>query len=139
MGALNMTQRVLNISNTQIISGTEIMTPGEGGAHTRLLWAYVPPFASRPDITVSIYSPEETFYQDRPECKEDPENPGTNLCGNAGSTFAPWAIEYHPLAGPDETDLIAIVSANTDPGEPSSAIFLCSYLAIGEARVPAPN
>lgn len=53
-----MTQRVLRIDNTQIVSGTETMKPGEGGDHTRLLWASVPPFASRPDVTITLYSAE---------------------------------------------------------------------------------
>jgi hypothetical protein len=35
-----MAQQILNSSNIndfQIVSGTEIMSPGEGGAHTRIL------------------------------------------------------------------------------------------------------
>lgn len=131
-----MSQRIQTFKNsqvvTQIVSGTEIMTPGEGGAHTRLLWASVPPFASRPDITVTISAPETAFYAGMPECW-DGEDSTINLCGNVGATFVPWAIEYHARSAAGGNDLIAICSANTDPGVESSALFVCSYVAIGEA------
>ncbi len=107
-----MTQRVLSMNNTQIVSGTEMMTPGEGGAHTRLLWASVPPFAARPDITISIYSAEGM--------------------PNSGTTFTPWSIEYVPQGAANGMDLIAISAANTETGEPSSVEVVCSYLAIGD-------
>lgn len=107
-----MTQRLLNLNNTQIVSGTEIMVPGEGGSHTRLLWVSVPTFASRPDITISIYSAEGM--------------------ANPGTTFVPWSIEYVPQSGAGGLDLIAISATNTETGAASSVEVVCSYLAIGE-------
>ncbi|OQW78757.1 MAG: hypothetical protein BVN35_03630 [Proteobacteria bacterium ST_bin11] len=106
-----MTQQVLNINNTQIVSGTENMTPGEGGAHTRLLWASVPPFSSRPDITISIYSAEGM--------------------ANPGHTFAPWSIEYVPEGAAGGWDLLAISAANTETGLETDVNVVCSYLAVG--------
>jgi hypothetical protein len=115
-----MTQRVLNINNTQIVSGTEIMTPGEGGEHTRLLWVSVPSFASQPDVTISIYS-DETEANPYPSGKSNP-----------GHTFAPWSIQYIPQGGAGGMDLIAISATNTDVGAPSPVQVVCSYLAIGD-------
>ncbi|MDX8128862.1 hypothetical protein QLH52_16310 [Methylomonas sp. OY6] len=109
-----MTQQVLNINNTQIVSGTESMTPGEGGAHTRLLWASVPPFSARPDVTVSIYSAEGM--------------------SNAGTTFVPWSIEYVPGGAAGGRDLIAISAANTETGLETDVDVVCSYLAIGPSE-----
>lgn len=123
-----MTQRVLNFDNTQIVSGTETMTPGEGGTHTRLLWASVPPFASRPDITITIYSAEGTptpgpTFAPWPE--ETVRNPGT--------TFVPWSIEYVPQGGAGGMDLIAISATNSETGDATSVgDIVCSYLAIGD-------
>ncbi len=114
-----MTQRVLNINNTQIVSGTEIMTPGEGGEHTRLLWVSVPSFASQPDVTISIYSDET---------EANPYPPGKS---NIGNTFAPWSIQYIPQGGAGGMDLIAISATNTDVGAPTPVQVVCSYLAIG--------
>jgi hypothetical protein len=67
-------QRTLNLNATQIVSGSEIMTPGEGRDHTRLLWASAPPFATRPDVTLSNYSAEGM--------------------ANPGTMFVPWSVEY---------------------------------------------
>lgn len=117
-----MPQRVLNISNTQMVSGTEIMTPGEGGEHTRLLWVSVPPFTSKPDVTISIYS-DETDANPYPLGKS-----------NAGTTFAPWSIQYVPEGGAGGLDLIAISAANTATGEATPVQVVCSYLAIGESN-----
>lgn len=125
-----MTQRTIN-GDTQIVSGTEIMTPGEGGAHTRGLTVYVPPFASRPDITVSIYTPEVQFLDEVPGCERESEDSG-NPCGNPGHTFSPWAIEYIPQGGADGKDQISISATNAAPGEATTALFLCSYVVIGE-------
>ena len=124
-----MPQRVIRIDNTQIISGTEAMTPGEGGLHTRLLWAAVPPFATRPDITITIYSAEGmpspgATYAPWPE----------DTVRNPGKTFAPWSIEYVPQGAAGGMDLIAIAAANTETGEATDiGDIVCSYLAIGDA------
>jgi hypothetical protein len=107
------------------------MTPGEGGAHTRVLTVYVPPFASRPDITISIYTPEIQFLDEVSECKRDSEN-SESPCGKPGHTFSPWAIEYIPLGGADGKDQTSISATNADPGEATTALFLCSYVVIGE-------
>jgi len=119
-----MNQRVMTLTDgeqiTQIVSGTELMTPGEGGDHTRLLWATVPPFGSTPDITVTLYSDDH---------KEDDGDPTND---NAGTTFVPWAIQYRPLEVGGHSDLIAISSTNTQVGEPSPVRVFCSYLAIGD-------
>ncbi|MFZ4701272.1 MAG: hypothetical protein ACOYMG_14580 [Candidatus Methylumidiphilus sp.] len=117
-----MSQRVLNINNTQIVSGTEVMTPGEGGEHTRLLWASVPPFASQPDITISIYSDESKL------------NPYPEGESNPGTTFAPWSIEYVPQGAAGGRDLLAISATNTETGAASPVRVVCSYLAIGESN-----
>jgi hypothetical protein len=126
-----MPQRVLKINNTQIVSGTEAMTPGEGGTHTRLLWASVPPFASRPDITIAIYSaegmpsPGPTFA---PWSECTVRNPGT--------TFATWSIEYVPQGGAGGMDLIAIAATNTETGAATLVgDVVCSYLAIGDEAI----
>ena len=116
-----MAQRMLNVNNTQIISGTEIMVPGEGGDHTRLLWASVPQFASQPDITISIYS-DETDLNPYPAGKS-----------NVGTTFAPWSIQYIPQGGAAGMDLIAISATNTETGQATPVQVVCSYLAIGES------
>lgn len=42
----------IQVNETQIISGTEIM---RGEDHTRQIDVSIPRFASRPDITISIY------------------------------------------------------------------------------------
>jgi hypothetical protein len=128
-----MTQRVIRIENTeivtQIVSGTEIMTPGEGGTHTRLLWASVPQFASRPDVTVTIYSAEG---MPSPGAMFAPWPDDT--VRNPGATFAPWSIEYVPQGTAGGKDLIAISATNTDPGtETPIGDIVCSYLAIGDA------
>lgn len=110
-----MAQRILNLNDAQIVSGTETMTPGEHGEHTRMLWVSVPHFATRPDITVSIYSAEGM--------------------PNAGTTFAPQFIEYIPEGGADGLDLIAISTINTEACIPISVHdtdVVCSYLAVGE-------
>lgn len=118
-----MTQRVLIIKKTQLVSGTEIMVPGEGGGHTRLLWASVPKFSSRPDVTITIYSDDNDVV-----LNPDPLDPADF---NPGATFAPWAIQYLPLQGVDGWDLIAISASNTQPGVETKARVFCSYLAIG--------
>jgi hypothetical protein len=126
-----MTQQVLNLSNAnnaQIVSGTEIMQPGEGGAHTRGLTIFVPAFKSRPDITVSIYTPEVQFLDNVPGCEREPGE--GNPCGNIGHTFSPWAIEYIPQVGGNQ-DQITISAANAETGLETEALFLCSYVAIG--------
>lgn len=110
-----MDQQIININDTQIISGIEIMAVGEGGSHTRKLWVSVPPFASRPCITVNIYVAEDS---------PDPD-----------TTFAPWAIEYIPKGAPGGLDLIGISTANTKNGIPyplDDTQVVCSYLAVGE-------
>jgi hypothetical protein len=127
-----MTQQVLNLKNTnnaQIVSGTEIMEPGEGGAHTRGLTVFVPAFKSRPDITVSIYTPEVQFLDRLDRCKRESEG-SPNPCGNIGHTFSPWAIEYIPQVLGDQ-DQITISAANAETGLETEALFLCSYVAIG--------
>jgi hypothetical protein len=113
-----MSQRTLNLNTTQIVSGSEIMTPGEGGDHTRLLWASVPPFAARPDVTLSIYSAEGM--------------------ANPGTTFVPWSIEYVARGGAGGLDLLAISAANTDHGVASNVSVVCSYLAVGERESVPP-
>lgn len=120
-----MTQRILKLkkaSDPQIVSGTEIMTAGEGGDHTRLLWASVPPFASRPDITISIYSDDDM----------PPAIPAEQF--NSGTTFIAWAIQYVPEGAAGGNDLIAISATNTEPGEATPVRVMCSYVAIGERR-----
>lgn len=117
-----MAQRVFNIGNMQIVSGTEIMTPGEGGGHTRLLWANVPPFTSRPDITISIYSDDDMPPVPNPE----DFNPGT--------AFTPWGIQYVPQGAAAGMDLIAISATNIDIGQETPVRVICSYLAIGESN-----
>ncbi len=110
-----MAQRILNIGNTQIVSGSEVMTVGEGGEHVRSLWLSVPVFASRPDITVTIFA------------ADDMPNPGV--------TFAPWAVQYVPQNGVDGMDLIAISAATTEPGyavPAEVANVVCSYIVIGD-------
>lgn len=116
-----MTQRIVTINNTQFVSGTELMAHGEGGDHTRLLWASVPPFAARPDVTVSIYSAEtgNPFYP-------------LTASASSGTSFTPWSIEYVPGGGANGADLIAISAANTETGVASDATVVCSYLAIGD-------
>jgi hypothetical protein len=123
-----MTQRVLNLDKTQIVSGTETMAPGEGGTHTRLLWASVPPFASRPDITITIYSAEGT------PTSGPTYSPWTeNRVRNPGTTFAPWSIEYVPQGAAGGMDLIAISATNTETGAATTVgDIVCSYLAIGD-------
>lgn len=116
-----MTQRILTINNTQAVSGSELMEVGEGGGHTRLLWATVPTFSSRPDVTVSIYSAET----------DNPFYPPTAK-SSSGTTFAPWSIEYVPGGGANGADLIAISAANTETGVASDVAVVCSYLVIGE-------
>lgn len=128
-----MTQQVLNLNNAnnpQIVSGTEIMEPGEGGAHTRRLTVFVPAFKSRPDITVSIYTPEVQFLDNVPGCERESADSG-NPCGNIGHPFSPWAIEYIPQVG-ENLDQISISAANAEAGVATAALFLCSYVAIGE-------
>ncbi len=116
-----MTQRILRLNSTQIVSGTERMTPGEGGTHTRQLWASVPRFSSRPDIAITIYSPEDgsIFFEE-------------GDVGNPGTTFTQWAIEYVPEGGVAGWDLIAISATNNNIGAASDCLFVCSYVAIGE-------
>lgn len=124
-----MTQRVLRIDNTQIVSGTETMTPGERGAHTLFLWASMPPFASRPDVTITLYSAEGmpslgTVFAPWPE--DTVRNPGT--------TFVPWSIEYVPQGAAGGKDLIAISATNSEIGfETSVGDIVCSYIVIGDA------
>lgn len=125
-----MTQQVLKLNNAQIVSGTEIMQPGEGGAHTRVLTVFVPAFAARPDITLSIYTPEVQFLDNVPGCERESRD-SPNPCGNPGHTFSPWAIEYIPQVGGDK-DQITISAANAEAGLATAALFLCSYVAIGE-------
>ncbi|OUC16560.1 MAG: hypothetical protein B0A82_00970 [Alkalinema sp. CACIAM 70d] len=128
IGALIMPQRVIQIDNTQIISGTEAMTPGEGGSHTRLLWAAVPAFASRPDITVTIYAAEG---MPSPGATYAPWSEDT--VRNSGKTFVPWSIEYVPQGAANGMDLIAISAANTDKDNDTDVgDIVCSYLAIGD-------
>ncbi len=127
-----MTQQVLDLNNTnnaQIVSGTEIMQPGEGGSHTRVLTVFVPAFASRPDITLSIYTPENQVLDSVPGC-ERPSEDEPSPCGNPGLTFSPWAIEYIPQALGDK-DQITISATNAQAGLATTALFLCSYVAIG--------
>jgi hypothetical protein len=119
-GVSTMANRVLNIDDSQIVSGTGMMAPGEGGGHTRLLWASVPAFASRPDITISIYSDDDVPPVPQPE----------NF--NPGVAFTPWAIQYVPQAGVDGMDLIAISAVNINIGQDTPVRVMCSYLAIGE-------
>jgi hypothetical protein len=114
-----MPQRVVT-SNTQIVSGTEIMRGGpdvDHPTHTRELAISVPKFASQPDITISIYSDESSDL-----------NPYSKDESNSGTTFAPWSIEYRPLEGVDGWDLIAISATNTDVGQPTPVRVVCSYL-----------
>jgi len=118
-----VSQRVLKLNDMQIVSGTERMAAGDGGSHTRLLWASVPPFASRPDVTVTIYSTEDNsaFYEN-------------GDVASSGETFVPWSIEYVPRSGVGGSDLLAVSAANTAIGAASDRVFVCSYLAVGEER-----
>ena len=124
-----MSQRVLTIPNTSgntlIVSGTEIMEIPAG--HVRSAEAHVPSFATKPDITITIYSDESIPYNPYPEPEE-----GEADVSNPGVTFVPWSIEYRPKEAPDEGDRIIISAANTNPGVSSAARVVCSYLAIGE-------
>jgi hypothetical protein len=128
-----MAQQILNSSNIndfQIVSGTEIMSPGEGGAHTRILTVFVPRFQSRPDITVTISTPEMAFLDTVPGCERE-SNDLESPCSNPANPVAPWAIQYIPQVGAD-IDQITISAANAAAGVPTAAVFLCSYIAIGK-------
>ena len=85
-----MSQRVLTIPNTSgntlIVSGTEIMEIPAG--HVRSAEAHVPSFATKPDITITIYSDESIPYNPYPEPEE-----GEADVSNPGVTFVPWSIE----------------------------------------------
>jgi hypothetical protein len=77
----------IQATETQIISGTEIMI---GVDHTRQIDVSIPRFASRPDITISIYSDDNM-----------PPAIGSDENANPGTMFAPWAVEYRPEDGVD--------------------------------------
>lgn len=109
-----MSQRVLNLNEAQIISGTEMMTGSENSEHTHLVCVSVPCFATRPDITVSIYSAEGI--------------------ANPEIIFPP-SVEYIPKGAANGQDLIAIATVNTHEGTSISlegVNVVCSYLAVGE-------
>jgi hypothetical protein len=127
-----MNEQTLNLNGVQIVSGTDIMEAGEGGAHTRGLTVFVPGFASRPNITVSIYTPEREFLKSLDRCKPKSEDEDQEIgtCGNQGQTFSPWAIEYIPQVLGNK-DQITISAANAETGLETGALFLCSYVAIG--------
>lgn len=110
-----MSQQIINISDTQIVSGIEPMASAEGNGHLRILWATVPAFAQRPSITVNIYS--------------------TDDMDNSSATVVSWAVEYIPNGTADGLDLIGISlenAANDSPYYFEQANMVCSYMAIGE-------
>ena len=84
----------IQINQTQIISGTEVMS---GKDHTRQIDVSVPRFASRPDITISIYSDDNMSPQI-----------ASNENANPGTMFTPWAIEYRPGDGVDGQGRIVV-------------------------------
>jgi hypothetical protein len=106
------------INEIQIISGTEIMI---GEDHTRQIDVSIPRFASRPDITISIYSDDNM-----PPAISSDEN------ANPGTIFAPWAIEYRPEDGVDGMDRIVVSAANTQDGVATPVRVMCSYIVMGE-------
>lgn len=77
----------------------------------------MPPFAARPDLTLSTYSAEGM--------------------ANPGTMFVPWSVEYVAPGGAGGLDLLGISAANTDHGVAINVSVFCSYLAIGE-RESAP-
>ena len=92
-----------------------------GEDHTRQIDVSVPRFASRPDITISIYSDDNMS----PKIASD-EN------ANPGTMFAPWAIEYRPEDGVGGQDRIVVSAANTQDGVSTPVRVMCSYIAIGK-------
>ena len=108
----------IQINKIQIISGTEIM---RGEDHTRQIDVSIPRFASKPDITISIYSDDNMPPKIAPD-----EN------ANPGTMFAPWAIEYRPRDGIDGKDRIVVSAANTQDGVSTPVRVMCSYIVIGE-------
>jgi hypothetical protein len=123
-----MSKNIFNVDNGLMISGTEVMMVGAGG-HTRSLEIQVPQLIAKPDITVTIYSDESNPYNPYPEPEEGEED-----LSNAGTTFAPWSIEYRPKEAPDEGDRIIISATNTDPGIATPVRVVCSYLVVGKAK-----
>lgn len=121
-----MSRHILNIGDTLLISGTKIMLDGEG-THTRSLEVEVPKLIAKPDITLTIYSDESTPYNPYPEPKEGEEDNS-----NAGTTFAPWSIEYRSRESVNGDDRIIISATNTDTGVATPVRVVCSYLVIGQ-------
>ena len=107
----------IEINQIQIISETEIMI---GKDHTRQIDVSMPRFASRPDITISIYSDDNM-----------PPKIASNQNANPGTMFAPWAIEYLPGGGVNGQDRIVVSAANTQDGVSTPVRVMCSYIAIG--------
>ena len=91
-----------------------------GKGHTRQIDVSVPRFASRPDITISIYSDDNM-----------PPKIASNENANPGTMFAPWAIEYRPGDGVDGQDRIVVSAANTQDGVSTPVRVMCSYMVIG--------
>jgi hypothetical protein len=108
----------IQVNETQIVSGTEIM---RGVDHTRQIAVSIPRFASRPDITISIYSDDNM-----------PPAIGSDENANPGTMFAPWAIEYRPEDGIDGMDRIVVSAANTQDGMATPVRVMCSYIVMGE-------
>lgn len=107
----------IKINQIQIISGTEIMI---GKDYLRQIDVSMPRLASRPDITISIYSDDNM-----------PPKIASNQNANPGTMFAPWAIEYLPGGGVNGQDRIVVSAANTQDGVSTPVRVMCSYIAIG--------
>jgi hypothetical protein len=120
--ATSMSQHLFDPSTSQLVSGTEAMDPGAGGAHTRALQLFVPAFASRPDITISIYSPEDSIRTESyPQFDPNPGHP-----------FVQWAIGYVPSTELGYAkDEIMIHATNTVDGVANNYLYLCSYVVVG--------
>jgi hypothetical protein len=107
----------LELNQIQIISGTGIMVNMN---HARQIEFSMPRFASRPDITISIYSDDNM-----------PPKIASNKNANPGTMFAPWAIEYLPGGGVGGQDRIVVSAANTQTGVSTPVRVMCSYIAMG--------
>jgi hypothetical protein len=116
-----MTNTAISVDKVQVISGTEAMVVPDQAPHVRAVQFSVPRFESRPDILVTISSPEDATRDLHPQ-----------FAGNPGAVFGPSSIEYSPAAAGDGGDLITVNAVNTVEGVGNNYLYLCSYLVVGK-------
>jgi hypothetical protein len=107
---LQAQQNIVQVGNTCIYSGIQMMKTGAGGPIQRNTELWLPLFVGQPDVTATVFSEE-----------------------SVGIAFAIFQIQVNPFEDISQTQ-IAITAQNVNPDNVVEYTYWCSYVVIGQPQ-----